>query len=394
MRRILLLYISLAVILSGCTEQAETESEPTFSQNYTVETPEDEEAEALDETISKAEPASNDWDFGAPENHGVDSAMLSALHAAVAAAEDAVIWSFVIVKNGVIIDEFYGVDERFGREFDETSIFYLASVTKSFLSALIGIAIDKGLISGVDVKLSEYFPALAAADDGREEITLEHLLTHTSGIEWDEWNGGTMFHEMRRAENWVDFVLKQPMAAAPGSTFNYNSGGSHLLAAILEQATGQSAFDFAQEHLFIPLGMDSVNWPTDPQGITSGSSDIEMTARDAARFGQLYLNGGRWQDRQVISREWVEQSTTVQSAGAGGRTGQHGYQWWIRPFGDGNYDAFFAMGAGGHHIFVVPEQELVVVMACFNNGDSYAPWPYFTDYILPAISGQTHPARG
>jgi len=351
-----------------------------------VETLGDEEAEETTETIPNAELTSNDWEFGTPESQGVDSIMLDALHAALAEPEAAIIWSIVIVRNGVIIDEFYGIDRRGLFEIDEATPFALMSVTKSFTGALIGIAIDLGYISGVDVKLSEFFPTLAAAEDGWENITLEHLLTHTSGIEWDEWGSSRMFHEMRRAENWVDFVLEQPMAAAPGSTFNYNSGGSHLLAAVLEQATGQSAFDFAREHLFEPLGMDSVNWPADPQGITRGDGDIEMTARDAARFGQLFLSGGRWQDRQVISREWVEQSTTVQSAGPGGRTGQHGYQWWVRSFGDGNHDTFFALGAGGQHIFVVPELELVVVTTCFNTGDSYVPWPFFTDYILPAVS--------
>lgn len=384
MKRILLLCIFLAVILSGCTEQIEIELEP-YPQASAVEIPGDEEAEATQKAISEVESVASDLEFDTPENHGVDSAVLGALHAAVLEAEEVDIWSFVIVKDGVIIDEYYGIDERYGIEFDETTPFYLASCTKSFSGALIGIAIDEGLISGVEVKLSEYFPDLAAADDGREEITLEHLLTHTLGMEWDEWNGGTMFHKMHQAENWLNFILEQPMAAAPGSTFNYTSGGSHLLTAILEQATGQSAFDFAKKHLFEPLGMDIVNWPTDPQGVIDGSSGIEMTARDAAKFGQLYLNGGRWQDRQVISQEWVEQSTTVQSAGTGGRTGQYGYQWWIRSFGDGNYDTFFAMGAGGHHIFVVPELELVVVMTCYNNGDSYALWPYFTDYILPAF---------
>jgi CubicO group peptidase (beta-lactamase class C family) len=338
----------------------------------------DEQSQANEKADPGNEPVSNGLVLDTPENHGVDSAMLESLQTAIAEAEEPEVLAMVIVRDGAIIDEYYS------QQYDEASLFYLASCTKTFMGALIGIAIDEGLIRGVDAKLSEYFPALADETDGKEEITLEHLLTHTSGIEWDEWNGGPMFHELQQAKNPVAFVLDQPMAAAPGSTFNYNSGGSHLLSAVLEKATGQSAFDFARAHLFEYLGMDSVNWPADPQGITDGSSSIEMTARDAAKFGQLYLNGGRWQDRQVISREWVEQSTSVQSAGTGGRTGRYGYQWWIRSFGNDNYDTFFAMGGGGHYIFVVPELALVVVMSCYNHGDSYAPWPYFTDYILPA----------
>ena len=379
MKHILLLCLAMAVLLSGCTAQTDMDPEPEpSSRESAVEAPEDNPSESSQQAIPEAEQVPNDLEIDTPENHGVDSAMLDALHTAVAETEEPEIWSVVIVRDGAIISEYYS--ERF----NEASPFYLASCTKSFTGALIGIAIYEGLISGVDTKLSEYFPALAGQDDGKEKITLEHLLTHTSGMEWNEWSGGTMFHELLQAENPVEFVLGRPMAAVPGSTFNYNSGGSHLLSAVLEKATGQSAYDFAREHLFEPLGMDSVNWPADPQGITDGSSGIEMTARDAAKFGLLYLNGGKWRDRQIISREWVEQSTAVQSGGTGGRTGQYGYQWWRRPFGDGNYDTFFAMGGGGHHIFVVPALELVVVMTCYNSGDSYAPWPYFTDYILPA----------
>ena len=382
MKRLLLAFVAATILLAAC-QSAPVETEQP-QEDIVAEQPAPTPAPQSEITVS--EPTSNDWEFGTPESQGVDSAMLAALHSAVAQSEEAIVWAIVTVRNGVIIDEFYGIERRGLFEIDEATPFTLMSVTKSFTGALIGIAIDLGYISGVDVKLSEFFPTIAAAEDGWENITLEHLLTHTSGMAWDEWGSGRMFHEMRRAENWVDFVLAQPMAATPGSIFNYNSGGSHLLAAILEQAIGRPAFDFAREHLFEPLGMDSVNWPTDPQGIISGDGDITMTARDAARFGQLMLNGGAWQGRQIISREWVEQSTTVQSAGAGDRTGQHGYKWWVRPVGEGNYDTFFALGAGGQHIFVVPELELVVVTVSFNTGDSYALWPYFIGYILPAVS--------
>lgn len=368
MKRILPLCMALVLIFSGCAAQTGS-SEPLESSEPSPPSSSVAHAEEPEEELPD-----NDWAFDTPENHGVDSERLGKLHDAVAETE---IYSVLIVKDGYIIDEYYK------EEYDENSVFRLASCTKSFSGALIGIAIDQGLISGVDIKLSEFFPQLANSNDAyKTEITLEHLLTHTSGIEWYEWNGGTMFGQLTRSENWVDFVLERPMAATPGSTFNYTTGGSHLLSAVLQQATGETAYDFALAHLIRPLGMDSVQWRTDPQDITDGGNGISMSARDAAKFGQLYLDGGRWKGRQVIPQAWVEQSVAPQSSGAVS-SGQYGYQWWLKAFGEKAYSTYYAMGHGGQFIFVVPELELVTVITSrFQN--TYAPWPYFSDYILAA----------
>ena len=120
------------------------------------------------------------------------------------------------------------------------------------------------------------------------------------------------------------------------------------------------------------------------RGICDGGNGISMSARDAARFGQLYLQGGSWQGQQLVPANWVEASTSVQNPGPGGRTGQYGYQWWINSFGAKNYDTYFAFGAWGQYIFVVPELDLVTVITSNYPSDSYAPWPYFTDYVLAA----------
>ncbi len=338
----------------------------------------------LSDAAQELETVNHNWTFDSPENHGVNADMLKALHQAAAQTE---IYSIVTAKDGVIIDEYYK------EGYDAKSVFRLASCTKSISGALIGIAIDKGYVSGVDTKLTTYFPGLAQSGDAyKQEITLAHLLTHTAGFEWYEWGGGKMFGQFTRSENWVDFVLNRPIAAKPGTTFNYSTGGSHLLAAVLQQATGRTAADFGQEFLFEPLGMDSVRWSHDPQGITDGGNGISMTARDAAKFGQLYLNGGEWQGRQVVPAWWVEESVKVQFQ-RWDHSGSYGYQWWIRPFGDENYDTFYAMGHGGQFIFVVPELGLVTVITS-RFSDTYAPRPYFYDYILaacapPEKSGQT-----
>lgn len=321
------------------------------------------------------EPPDNSWQFDDPKNQGVDGELLAELHGAI---KDTQIYSIVTVKNGFIIDEYY----KDG--YDENSVFRLASCTKSFSGALVGIAIDKGLLEGVDMKLTEFFPQLELSDEEyKRDITIEHLLTHTSGLYWSEWSGGPMFGQLVRSENWVDFVLGQPMASEPGAVFNYSTGGSHLLGAVIQEATGESAYEFARENLFKPLGMDSVTWSSDPQGITDGGNGISMSARDAAKFGRLYLDGGKWKDRQIISEEWVAQSTRSQSSGSAG-TGEYGYSWWIKAFGGNRaYDTYYAMGHGGQYIFVVPELRLVTVITG-RFQDTYTPQYYFSDYIIPA----------
>lgn len=320
----------------------------------------------------------NDWEFDTPDYHGVDGAILERLHESVKETE---MYSIVIAKDGFIIDEYYK------EGYDENSVFRLASCSKTFTGALIGVAIDQGLINGVDVLLADILPQLADSDEPqKKEITIRHLLTHTSGIEWYEWGGNaSSWQPFVTADNWVDYILSRRMVSQPGATFNYTTGGSHLLAAALQEATGKSEYEFGVEHVFSPIGMDSVQWAADPQGITDGGNGISMNARDAAKFGQLYLDGGRWKGRQILPEEWVEQSVQQQSAGSG-NSGRYGYQWWLRPFGAGNYATYYAMGHGGQFVFVIPELNLVTVITSRFPQNTYAPWPYFTDYILAACT--------
>ena len=225
-------------------------------------------------------------------------------------------------------------------------------------------------------------------DKGRADeyhTTTGHQLTHTSGLEWYEWAGRSNWQEFRTSENWVDYILNRNLISTPGSSFAYSTGNSHLLAAALENATGMGELEFAHKNLFDALGMNSVVWGMDPQGVADGGNGIAMTVQDAARFGQLYLQGGQWNGEQLIPAQWVKQSTTAKNNGAGDGTGSYGYQWWIRSFQ--GYDTFYAFGAHGQFIFVVPQLELVTVIASHSLSDSYAPRPYFSDYILSAYTG-------
>ena len=316
------------------------------------------------------------WAFAEPEERGVDGSTLKSFHNALANVN---IQCAVTVKDGYIIDEYYK------EGFDENSVFRFNSCTKSFSGALIGIAVEKGLLSGVDAKLTEFFPQLSQPNQAdKQDITVEHLLTQTSGMYWNEWSGGDYFMRLSRSENWVDFVLSQAMVATPGKVFNYTTGGSHLLGAVIQSVAGITAYEFGVEHLFKPLGMESVQWRADPQGISDSGNGISMTARDAAKFGQLYLNNGKWDNVQVIPEKWVSLSVAQQAAGSPG-TGEYGYSWWLKRFGTNGkwYSTYYAMGAGGQYIFVVPELNLVTVMAS-RVSDAYTPQYYFNDYVMAA----------
>ena len=343
----------------------------------TVQSPEVQNEESVNDDVPTSiteELPDNGWQFDEPESHGMDSAVLDGLAGAI---EDIEICSVVVAKEGSIVYEYYKVG------YDEQSVFRFNSCTKSFSSALIGIAIDMGILSGVDVPISEFFPQISESGDARkQDITVEHLLTQTTGINWPESGSGNMFREFTQSPNWVEFVLEQPTAASPGDIFNYSTGNSHLLAAIIQELTGETADEFAVKYLFKPLGISSTEWRIDPQGVTDGGNGISMTARDAARFGQLYLDGGSWKGSQIVPKAWVEESTAAHNGGQYDIYGSYGYQWWVKSFG--GYDAYFANGHGGQYIIVVPELELVTVITSRLSQSGHIPQSYFIDYIIGA----------
>ena len=355
----------------GATETAaETSAAETESQ--TGETADEASSAAETETAEEETEAAQSewtWQHDAPENHGVDTAMLETLHAGL---DEVPVLTSVIVKDGYIVDEYY----KDGYNAD--SVFVLNSCSKSVTSALIGIAIDEGYIESVDVPISEYFPQLLESDSPyAQEITIWNLLTHTSGIDfgdteyWDAWRG---------SDNWVEFALNQLITSEPGTVFNYSTAGTHLLSAILQEATGMTAYEFGKEHLFDPVGMDSVECSTDAQGISDGGNGFAMNVYDMAKFGWLYLNDGVWEGEQIVPAEWVEESTSLQYDRSTG-SADYGYQWWVRTFGDQNYDAFFGQGHAGQYIFVVPELELVVAMTSDYTGPTSIYWDFVNNIV-------------
>ena len=395
MNRILTILLACALALAACSAPAPSGGSQPPLPAASVPAPEPEPGpQPQPEPDPEPEPPPVfQWRTEAPEEHQMDPEVLDHLHRALAGSS---VYAMVTVKDGVIIDEYY----QPGR--DENSVFDLHACSKSFTSALLGIAIQEGYIGGVDDLLSDYLPQAARLEGAKKELTLRHLLTHTSGLEWYEWGGGASnWSEFRRAENWVDYILGRRLVARPGERFNYSTGNTHLLAAAIEAATGKGLLEYGKEALFDRMGMASITWGADPQGIADGGNGVSVTARDAARFGQLFLQGGVWEGEQLVPADWVKESTTAQNNGAGDGTGSYGYQWWVRsftangygtyaaPHGAGKYDCYYAFGAWGQFILVVPELQLVTVIASAGPQNSYAPRPYFTDYILSAYTGGT-----
>ena len=311
------------------------------------------------------------------------------------------IHSLLIVKDDQLVFEKYfpGYDFNYEDEqlrgdyvrHDADTRHNLASVTKSFTSALVGIAIDQGKIPGVTASLFSFFPDHAVFSDPlKEKITLEDLLTMRGGFEWNEEevpysdprNDLVMLFQVSDP---VGYILSKPMVNEPGTAFYYNGGCTNLLSEIIRRTTGLRLDAFAEKHLFAPLGITSFEWDFINPDFIHASGNLYLRPRDLAKFGLLYLQGGLWEGKRLLSEEWVQASTTQQVELSGSEG--YGYQWWRKtyPMGDGEVLSFYAAGWGGQYIKVFPDLNMVIV---FTGGNYASPDPVdeiITDYILPSV---------
>jgi CubicO group peptidase (beta-lactamase class C family) len=316
------------------------------------------------------------WPTSTPEEQGMDSQRLAEMLETIRKRGYG-IDSVTVVRNGAI------VADATGHPFEPGSRHIIHSCAKSIVSTLIGIAIDQGYLEGVGQRLVDIFPdrSVAYLDADKQAITLEHLLFMASGLECRDsylyrWRG---LREMSQSEDWVQFMLDLPMAEPPGTRFEYCNGGSFLLSAIIQQATGMSAAEFAREHLFGPLGIHDVEWPANPQGISIGWGEMHLRPHDMAKIGYLYLNEGQWDGEQIVPADWVRASTRKHIAGT--LQEGYGYQWWVAEQGP-----YMALGYAGQYIVVVPEHELVVVFTSdLAEEDFYVPQELLNEYIIPAV---------
>jgi len=321
------------------------------------------------------------WRTSLPELQGMSSARLQGLHDYIR-DEDLPLDSLLVVRNGYIVYEDYPDPVAF----DEDSLHTLYSVTKSFTSALVGIAIQQGYISNAHDSVVSYFPnrTIANLDAWKQAMTIEDLLDMMAGMEWDEWSYPysdmhNSYLQMMYNTDCVQFALDRPMAAEPGTVFVYCGGASHLLAALVREVTGQTPFQYASQFLFGPLGITDVFWPSDPQGLSYGAHGLCLQTRDMAKFGFLYLQNGTWAGQQLIPSAWVAQSRQCAVQPWGG-TG-YGYQWWKELY----FGTFEARGMYSQWIIVQPANQLVVVLTASDTEGRIAPYSLFSSYIIQAI---------
>jgi CubicO group peptidase (beta-lactamase class C family) len=310
------------------------------------------------------------WRTSTPEEQGMDSQQLAAMRDMIQ-KQQLNLHSLLVIRNGYIVSETYFEPYRQDTKHE------LYSCTKSFIATLVGIAIDKGYIDRTDHRVVSYFSGktFEHQDAQKESLTLDDLLTMRSGLDWEE--GDPIYRAMYQSRDWVKYVLDKSMAQSPGSQFNYCSGCSHVLSAILQQATGLNTRTFAEQNLFKPLGISNVSWETDAAGIPIGGWGLQLTPRDMAKLGYLYLRDGKWAGQQIVSAQWVKAATQKYTE-TDGQLG-YGYQWWIYP----DHGAFTALGAHGQVILVIPELDLVVVTtAQIDSHDEI--FQLIEQYILPA----------
>ncbi|BCL80539.1 penicillin-binding protein [Ktedonobacteria bacterium brp13] len=323
------------------------------------------------------------WSESFPEERGLNSKFLVAMDQYVQ-REDSKFRAILVIQHGKL------VFERYYEELEPYHYHRIASATKSIISMLIGIALKENYLRSLDQTLVSFFPEYASSitDMDKQAITLRHLLTMTSGLAYDEFKDYVVRWD-EGGDQWAEFALSLPMAHKPGEVFQYASLGVHLLSIILTKVTGKSTLDFARHYLFNPLGIatneqDGFLWMRDPQGYYRGGGGMRLAARDCARLGYLYLNGGQWEDKQLFSPEY--HALTTQQANAGGPPVQetYGYLWWVTNYL--GYHTYFASGIGGQIIAVVPELDLVVVILSANqhNPKERLQREIIPQFIIPA----------
>ena len=309
----------------------------------------------------------DDWEISTPSEQGLDPMLVAEVY--YNAAELETLYSLLVVKNGYLIAEDY---------FNEGSVEQkdrLQSATKSYTSALVGIALKQGYLSSVDQKMLDFFPEVAdqVTDPRKEQITIRDLLQMRAGYPWEEtdpalWDGLLSGH-------YPPLIEEFPLITDPGTEFHYSNLSSNWLGIIVDRATGTNLKAYAEENLFLPIGVEAGEWGTDAEGHNNGCGDLHMTARDAAKFGLLYLNEGIYEGKQIVPADWVYDSLQRYSEDinlTGGFPANwglsisdigYGYQWWSASVGEHHFD--YAAGHGGQLIVLVDEFDMVIVVTSY-----------------------------
>jgi CubicO group peptidase (beta-lactamase class C family) len=335
--------------------------------------------------------ATRDWPLSTPGEQALDGQKLADLVAEIRRGELLPrLHELLIVRHGRLV-----LEESFNG-WDPGKLHTLQSVSKSFTSALVGIAIARGEFKGVDEKVLDFFRDLkgtANMDERKAAMRVEDILTMRTGTDYHENGPGSPHEQMSRLASGMDrFYLDRPMIRAPGTGFQYDSGGVILLSAMLKSRTGKHAEEYARDLLFKPLGIEKWFWFHNAEGHTHTGGGLSLSGRDAAKLGQLYLDKGRWGNVQVVPEAWVRESLKmrVDLTLPGQPPSGYGYLWWVwapDPRGKSGGDIYAARGRLGQYVIVVPEHDMVVVFLgdAKDRAEMGKPIEVFYDRILTTV---------
>jgi len=330
------------------------------------------------------------WSTASPQSAGFDTEKLDS--AFLFAAERDYIDGVLVIRHGSI------VAEKYFNHYDKDYPHNVMSVSKSMLSAITGVAIEKGYIESIEEKVLDYFPEYQSSnvDERLNELKIKHLLTMRMGIDRESTDNYRVYSELYNSDNWVRSTLESDLLFSPGEKMYYNTFITHLLSAIIAKATGMSTAKFAEKYVFNPMGIDVDQWEQDPQGIYFGGNTMHFTPREMAVLGYVYLNDGKLDGRQIIPEEWVEAtlepSTSATHPNEWGAWKNYNYAWlwWLGQFNE--KDVFMGYGYGGQFVMVFEELDLIIVATANNNVPPEATdeqeWAIFeivAEYILPAV---------
>jgi CubicO group peptidase (beta-lactamase class C family) len=319
------------------------------------------------------------WEISSPEKQGLNSEILSTAFSE--AQHTGFVDCILIIKNGRL------VAENYYNGYDMYQAHNVKSVSKSFLSALTGIALREGYLGSLDQKMLGFFPEYEEfkTDDRIDDITIRHLLMMHAGLD-DERNNYSHFYY---SPDWIKATIEYPLLYDPGSTFSYNTFQTHLLSAILTKTSGMSTLELAEKFLFEPLNISVHQWQQDPQGYYFGGNSMYFKPRDMAMLGYLYLNNGNINGKQIVSAEWVTESLINYTGFVNYNWDElknvnYGYLWWLGEIN--NYKVFMAIGYGGQFVFCFPGLDMIVV----STADTAISWETSDFQIVSIINIVSH----
>ncbi len=317
------------------------------------------------------------WELADPNDFGWGEAEHTLIEEAIAQYREK-INSVILIRNGKLIYE------QYFHHTEPDAAYPVYSVSKSILSALTGIAIREGYLSGTDERIADLMPERFTDRDSSSlsQLTVEHLLTMSGGLR----SVDPIINSWYRSNSWINFVLDQPALADAGLRFDYNTGLTHLLSAVLTEASGMSTKELADKYLFGPMAITNYEWEKDPEGYYIGGTKLSMTARDMAKFGYLYLHHGNWEGEQLIPKEWIEQSLASSHTAS-----DYGYLFWLEELTVSSgqmLQTFEANGYGGQHVRIVPALDAVIVVTSNPNISPANADDLIDEYMVPALANQ------